>query len=130
MQDAGYPDLGCFAHTFQLIINDGVLSQQAVKDTMAVCRRIVGHFKHSALACTHLQEIQRNLNLPQHHLRQDEPTRWNSTLYMLKTIAEQKMAIAAYAIESDVPQLTANQLDLIDKIIAVLSPVQEITQAI
>ena len=27
MRDASYPDLGCFAHTLQLIVHAGVLSQ-------------------------------------------------------------------------------------------------------
>ena len=130
MRDASFPDLGCFAHTLQLIVHDGVLSQRFVKDTVAVCRRIVGHFKHSPLACPRLKEIQENLGLPTHRLKQDEPTRWNSTLYMLQTISEQKMALAAYSTENNIVQLTSNQLDLINKSIAVLSPVEEITKSI
>lgn len=35
--DGGYSDLGCFAHTLQLIVNEGVLSQRSVMDTLAVC---------------------------------------------------------------------------------------------
>ena len=41
MVDGGYS---------QLIVHDSVLSQRAVVDTLAVCRKIVGHFKHSPLA--------------------------------------------------------------------------------
>ena len=52
MQDAGYPDLVCFAHTLQLIVHDGVLTQRAVINVISVCCRIVGHFKRSPLACT------------------------------------------------------------------------------
>ena len=87
IKDASLPDLGCFAHTLQLVVHDGVLSQRAVIDILAICRKIVGHFKH---AYAQLRKIQQNLNLPQHQLKQDEPTRWNSTLYMLQSIAEQK----------------------------------------
>lgn len=99
MCDGGYNDLGCFAHTLQLIIHDGVLSQRTVIDTLAICRKIVGHFKHSPLAYTRLKQIQERLELPCHCLKQDEPTRWNSSLYMLQTILEQKMALAAYSSE-------------------------------
>ena len=74
MHDASYPDLGCFAHTLQLIVRAGVLSQRAVIDTLAVWRQIVGHFKHSSLVYSRLKEIQQNLGLQQHHLKQDEPT--------------------------------------------------------
>ena len=79
LNDAGLPHYGCFVHTLQLIIHDGVLSQRAVNDLMASCRRIVGHFSHSCLAYSRLREIQENLGLPQHRLIQEEPTRWNQS---------------------------------------------------
>ena len=44
MREAAYPDLDCFAYTFQVIIHDGVLTQRA--DALAICCKIVGHFKH------------------------------------------------------------------------------------
>ena len=49
---------------------------------------------------------------------------------MLQSIAEQKMALAAYSTESDIPLLTPYQLGLISKVIAVLNPIQEITKSI
>ena len=92
---------GCFTHTLQLVVHDGVLSQRAVIDTLAVCRSIyiVGHFKHSTIAYHKLDQIRERLDINKRKLQQDEPTRWNSTLYMLQTIYEQKMALAAYATE-------------------------------
>ena len=61
MVDGGYTYVGCFAHTLQLIIKDGILSQRYVQDILAKYRRIVGHFKHSQLAYSRLKEIQSNL---------------------------------------------------------------------
>ena len=90
MKDASLPDFGYFAHTLQLIVHEAILSQRAVIDILAICRKIVGQLKHSSLAYVQLHEIQQNLNLPQHQLKQDELTRWNSTLYMLQSISEQK----------------------------------------
>ncbi len=132
MKDGGYADLGCFAHTLQLIVHEGVLSQRLVKDTVAVCRKIVGHFKHSPLAYSKLKQIQQSLSLPVHHLKQDEPTRWNSTLYMLMSVQEQKMALGAYCSDHghSISQLTANQLDIVNKAIVVLNPIEEITKSI
>ena len=130
MKDAGYTDLGCFAHTLQLVVHDGVFSQRLVKDTIAICWKNVGHFKHSPLACTKLKEIQESLGLPIHRLKQDEPTRWNSTLYMLRSILEQKMALGAYSTGHSITQLTSNQLDIISKVVAILSPIEEITNSI
>ena len=123
MQDANLPDLRCFAHTLQLV-HDSVLSQRAVIDILAICRSIVGHFKHSTLAySTRFCEIQQNLGLPQHRLK---PTQWNSTLYMLQLIAEQMMALAAYSSEF---QLSSYQL-LINRITVALTPVEEITKSV
>ena len=130
LNDAGLPHYGCFAHTLQLVVNDGVLSQRAENDLLACCRRIVCHFSHSCLAYSHLREIQQNLGLSQHRLIQDEPTRWNSSLYMMKRILEQKAALAVYATERSVNQLTSHQLDLAAKVVAVLSPIEEVTKSI
>ena len=130
VRDADLPHLGCLAHTLQLVVKDGVLAQRAVIDLLAVARKIVGHFRHSQLACGRLKIIQSNLGLKQHKLVQDEPTRWNSSLYMLQRIIEQKTALAAYGAEHSLVQLTPNQIDLSNKIIAILSPVEELTQSV
>ena len=62
-------------------------------------------------------------------LKQDEPMRWNTTLHMIQYIIEQKMALAVYSTEYDLVQLS-HQLDLANKIVAALSPVEEITKSI
>ena len=49
---------------------------------------------------------------------------------MIQSILEQKMALAAYAAENDIQQLTATQLEIARKITFVLEPVEEITQVI
>ena len=135
MRDAGLKSYGCFAHTLQLVVNDGVLSQKSVSDLLAVCRQIVGHFKRSIVPYNKLNEIQRRLNLPEHHLKQDEPTRWNTSLsrwntslYMLQSVMEQKMALAAYGSDGSITVLTSTQLDIATKVISILSPIEEITK--
>ena len=45
MRDGSFDDFGCFTHTLQLVVHDGVMSQRAVGNTLAVCRHLVGHFK-------------------------------------------------------------------------------------
>ena len=74
MKDAGIGSYGCFAHSLQLVVHDGVLSQRIVSDLLAVCRRIVGHFKWSTKALDKLRDIQQNLGVPNHRLKQDEVT--------------------------------------------------------
>ena len=90
MRDAGLTNYGCFAHSLQLVVNDGILSPRSVSDLLAICRQIVGHFKRSTIAYEKLNQLQKSLSVPQHHLKQDEPTRWNSSLYMLQSVVEQK----------------------------------------
>ena len=103
-----------------------MLTQKSVSDLLAVCRQIVGHFKRSTVAYNN--EIQRRLKLPEHHLKQDEPTRWNSSLYMLQSVMEQKMALAAYGSDKSISVLTSTQLDIATKVISILSPIIEITK--
>ncbi len=127
MIDGGYTYMGCFAHTLQLVVHDGILSQRYVQDILAKCRRLVGHFKHSQLASSRLKDIQTTLGIPHHRFKQDVITRWNSTLYMLQSIIAQKMALAAYNTENDdIPQLSIHQLEIMDKVIIVLKPVEDI----
>ena len=131
MRDASLPHFGCFAHSLQLAINDGLLSQKIVKDIIAICKSIVGHFHRSSVASHNLKRIQESLNIPQHKLKQNVQTRWNSTFYMLTSVQEQKMALAAYAAEnSGVQQLSSHQLDVMKRVIEILSPVEEITRSI
>lgn len=40
----------CLAHTLQLVIKDGLLHTRNVTNLATVCRRTVGHFRHSSKA--------------------------------------------------------------------------------
>lgn len=46
----------CVAHTMQLAVNEGLLSEGSVTDATA-CGAQSGHFKHSPLAYSRLQDI-------------------------------------------------------------------------
>ena len=48
----------------------------------------------------------------------------------MESILDQKMALAAYAAENSIVQLTPTQLELAKRIVAERSPVEEITQSI
>ena len=62
MRDAGLSSYGCFAHSLQLVVNDGILSQRSVSDLLAICRCIVGHFERLTLAYEKLNQLQKNLS--------------------------------------------------------------------
>lgn len=122
--ELGVESLSCFIHSLQLVILEAMKSQRAVIDTIAVSRKIVGHFSHSSAACSKLKQIQDDLNIPNKKLIQDVSTRWNSTYYMLERLYEQKRSICIYANEHEhakILNLTKTQWDLVASLIQVYS---------
>ena len=75
--------LPCFAHTLQLAVNKD-LDANSLVQLSSLGRKLVSHFKHSALATTALSHKQEQMNLPNHRLLQDVATCWNSTFLMFK----------------------------------------------
>ncbi|XP_056455259.1 zinc finger BED domain-containing protein 4-like [Gadus chalcogrammus] len=127
----GVPSLPCMAHTLQLAVNGGALSQRSIADALAVGRRVVGHFKHSPLSCSRFEDIQKELNMPVKKLQQDVSTRWNSTYYMMQSLVEQKRALSAYAADYELPTtLTASQWGIMEKMITLLEPFEQLTRDI
>ncbi|XP_073331910.1 zinc finger BED domain-containing protein 4-like [Pagrus major] len=131
MSDAELPSLPCPAHTLQLVVHEGLLSQRSVTDAVAVGRKIVGHFKHSALANSRLEDIQLEINQPAKRLQQDVQTRCNSTFYMIQSLIEQKRALGIYVSEYGLPDtLTGHQWILLEKVLSVLGPFEELTRKV
>ncbi|KAM3843239.1 zinc finger BED domain-containing protein 4-like [Diretmus argenteus] len=133
MRDHNVESLGCMAHTLQLAVGEAVLAQRAVIDCVAIGRKICGHFKHSQVALTKLQELMSDLKIPLARLQQDASTRWNSTFYMLQSLVKLKKAIAAYGVQYKLPAgatLNANQWDLIENILTILEPCERLTKRI
>lgn len=126
------PNESCFLHTLQLSIEDAIDSQRSVHDMIAVSRKIVTHFNHSAVAFQKLEDAQVQLGLASKKLMQDVPTRWNSTFYMLQSILEQKRSLHLMAAESGSGfiNLDKNQWELLESTLALLEPFEEITKII
>lgn len=92
----------CVAHTLQLVIKDGLINNPKIMNLLKKSKKLVGSFKHSAKNTKMLKTCQVQLGLPQHRMIQDEPTRWNSSFYMLRRIIEQREAIILVASKSDI----------------------------
>ncbi|XP_066585487.1 zinc finger BED domain-containing protein 4-like [Prorops nasuta] len=121
----------CFIHSIQLVIQDALKSQRTITDIIAKSKRIFGHFGHSQLASEKLKCIQEQLQLPVKKLIQDVDTRWNSTYYLLERLLEQKQAINLYIIDKpDISDLTYHQWELINNILNLLKPFEEITKIV
>ena len=130
-RNAGIPAVSCFAHSLQLVVKDGILAQKGVESLLSCCRKIVGHFRHSNISMHALTAIQAKLQLPQHKPIQDEPTRWNSSYYMLCWLLEQKQAILAVGAEITLPvELSSLQWQLMAKVVHVLKPFEEATKEV
>ncbi|KAG9261302.1 zinc finger BED domain-containing protein 4-like [Astyanax mexicanus] len=136
MQDLSVSNLGCFAHSLQLVVNEGLISQRSVSDALANSRKIVAHFKHSQLAQSRLEDLQREMQgagttTSPSRLVQDVQTRWNSSFYMIKSILKEKRPLCAYAADHNLPAtLSANDWALLEKTAAVLEPFEELTRKI
>ena len=77
----GMDHFPCIAHTLHLGIKKA-LDVSKVHKTLARCKKLVEHFKKSTKETYKLREKQEMLQLPNHQLIQDCPTRWGSTLHM------------------------------------------------
>ncbi len=76
MRDMGVPSVDCVAHSCQLCVHEGLLSQRSVTETLANARKIVGHFKHSPFFYSRLEDIQMDLNMDIKRLQQDVQVRF------------------------------------------------------
>ena len=129
--DSGLASFGCMAHTLQLAVHNGVFSQHSVTDVASQITLTLTHFKHSPLTYSRLQAVQIQLGMKPKRLQQDISTRWNSTLYMLESMLEQKRALATYAADYDLPAtLSAHQWQLIKNFITLLSPFEQLTREV
>ncbi|KAK0149385.1 Zinc finger BED domain-containing protein 4 [Merluccius polli] len=124
IKKCGDSSLGCMGHFLQLAVNEAVLSQRAVSDCVAIGRKIVAHFRQS-------QVVYKNGCKCHKHDSNKTATRWNSTFYMLKSLVAQKQAIAAYAVEHNLPAtLNAHQWTLVENMLTILDPCEQLSRNI
>lgn len=64
--------MNCGAHKLNLVVQNKLFTdgKGIVHGTLKSCRKLVGHFKHSNLACERLEVEQKQLGLPKHKLLQ------------------------------------------------------------
>lgn len=128
---ASISSVHCFLHQLDLVVRDSILSQRTIIDLCAKVRRICTHFNHSSLARGELKILQaeQGVKLPLFPV-QDVATRWNSTYLMLERGLALKRSIQIYTANHDIPILSANEWNLLEKLLRVLQPFFEITKQV
>ena len=111
LQSHGWESVQCAAHKLQLVIQEG-LEINIISRAIAATRKLVGHFKHSALTSSQLSIRQQQMNQPQRKLKQECVTRWNSTLYMIHSVVASRWPIVAVLSDETVTKRQYRTLDL------------------
>ena len=119
----------CLAYTLQLAIKKA-LTVSKVHTTVARCKKLVEHFNKSPKETYKLKEKQKMLQLPDHKLIQDCPSRWSSTLAVLKRVSKQQAAIAAVLMEGRLQHLMheGEEWNIIENLVNILHPFQGTTE--
>lgn len=127
----GLKHFGCFAHTLNLIVTDG-LKVEAITIIINKVKTIVSHFRRSCLAGTKLNKFQENEGKTPLKLIQDVITRWNSTFHMLDRFIELESAIKSTLalLDVELPALTFEEWKIVKQLCTVLKPFYTVTNTI
>nr|XP_055053943.1 E3 SUMO-protein ligase ZBED1-like [Misgurnus anguillicaudatus] len=128
----GWMRLQCFGHRLHLAI-ENAMKDSRIDRAMGVCKKLVSSFSYSWKKKRDLAEAQKQLNLPEHSLKTECPTRWGSRQAMISRVLEQHKAITQ-VLSSDrkLRHLTLSwqDIDVLEAINKCLSPLVEFTDAL
>lgn len=120
--------LNCFAHILNLIVRKGI-QQSQIQEIIRKVKAITEYTRRSTVASAKLRETQQQMGQPQLRLKQDVPTRWNSTYYMLKRIAEVKDPLISTLalVNPQLQTLSLEEWEMVKETCEVLQPFEEVT---
>ncbi len=109
VREAGLsPHIKCFAHTFNLASQAGLIVSR-VSRLLGHVRKVMAFFHRSATATAVLTEKQKMLEIASHKLIMDVVTRWNSSMDMLESYLEQQAAITTALLSTTTTSLKQNK---------------------
>nr|XP_060512050.1 zinc finger BED domain-containing protein 4 [Panthera onca]XP_060512052.1 zinc finger BED domain-containing protein 4 [Panthera onca]XP_060512053.1 zinc finger BED domain-containing protein 4 [Panthera onca] len=113
----------CFSHTVDLVVGEAIKSQRMVQNLLSIARKICERVHRSPKAKEKLAELQKEYALPQRHLIQDVPSRWNTSFHMLERLIEQKRAINEMSVECNFRELiSCDQWEVMQSVCHALKP--------
>lgn len=112
----------CVAHSLQRSITVS-LQDSVFANVLDKCRKVVDHFKHSPTNPAELQQQQPEHGQMKESLVRDVPTRWNSTLDMVKSVLRNERPLRhALAPQTEVVMLTTADMDKLQRLQTLLEP--------
>uniref|UniRef100_H3A5U7 HAT C-terminal dimerisation domain-containing protein n=1 Tax=Latimeria chalumnae TaxID=7897 RepID=H3A5U7_LATCH len=115
-----WASIRCAGHTIQLVVNSA-LKVTTINRAVGAARCLVEHFYISEAASSALKTKQQQMAVPQHSLKQDVSTQWNSTLHMVTRLLEQRWLVIA--VLSDLTMTAkSNQWSLLEEVKQLLEP--------
>ncbi|XP_059043297.1 zinc finger BED domain-containing protein 4 [Mustela lutreola] len=113
----------CFSHTVNLVVSEALKSQRMVQSLLSTARKLCERVQRSPRAKEKLAELQRAYGLPPHHLLQDVPSRWSTSLHMLERLVEQKRAVNEVSVECGFRELiSCDQWEVMRSVCLALKP--------
>jgi len=124
----GWMHLPCLAHTINLVVRDA-LGLQASKPIIDKVKEAVEYFHRSTVGAQKLKETQLQMKMEELRPKQDCPTRWNSTYYMLKSFIASKNAIISTLAVTNAPvrHLSQEEWTTVQEMCTILQPFEEVT---
>lgn len=129
LNEGEHSSVQCFSHTVNLIVSEAIKSQRMVQNLLSIARKICERVHRSPRAKEKLAELQREYELPQHHLIQDVPSKWNTSFHMLERLIEQKRAVNELSIECNFRELiSCDQWEVMQSVCHALKPFDAASQ--
>ncbi|XP_051962423.1 E3 SUMO-protein ligase ZBED1-like [Xyrauchen texanus] len=124
--------LQCFGHRLHLAI-ENAMKDSRIDRAVGLCKKLVAYFSHSWKRRRELAIAQKELNLPEHQLKAECPTRWGSRQAMVQRVLEQQTAIGhVLSADRKARHLTPTwqDIEVLEVINKTLTPLADFTDAL